>query len=82
MHHTGVLFDQETLVEGLDVNTITGCGTLGNTALMWACLQGQAAIVSELLVAFQMVDVHAKNKAGLPLLISTVNSKCSRLQDF
>ena len=45
----------------VDVN-FTG-GALGNTALMWACLRGQAAIVSKLL-AFPMVDVHAKNKAG------------------
>ena len=47
--------------EGLDVNAIGGAH--GNTALMWACLRGQAEIVSELL-ALPMVDVHSKNKAG------------------
>jgi ankyrin repeat protein len=47
----------------VDVNT-TGRGALGNTPLMWACLRGQPAIVSELLAAFPMLDVHAKNKAG------------------
>ena len=41
----------------------TAGGALGNTALIWACLRGQADIVSELL-AFPMVDVQAKNKAG------------------
>ena len=41
----------------------TAGGALGSTALMWACLRGQADIVSELL-AFPMLDVHAKNKAG------------------
>ena len=45
----------------VDVNAAGGA--LGNTALMWACLRGEGAIVSELL-AFPMVDVHAKNKAG------------------
>ena len=46
----------------VDVNAAGGA-LLGNTALMWACLLGQADIVSELL-AFPMLDVHAKNKAG------------------
>ena len=45
----------------VDVNAAGGA--LGNTALIWACLRGQAAIVSELL-AFPMLDVEAKNKAG------------------
>ena len=44
-----------------DVNAAGGA--IGNTALMWACLRGQDDIVSELL-AFPMVDVQAKNKAG------------------
>ena len=47
----------------VDVNA-TGRGALGNTALMWACLRGQAAIVSESLAAFPMVDVQAKNMTG------------------
>ena len=47
----------------MDVNA-TGRGALGNTPLMWACLRGRAAIVSEMLAAFPMLDVHAKNKAG------------------
>jgi ankyrin repeat protein len=47
--------------ESVDVNTAGGA--LGNTALMWACLRGQAAIVSELL-EFPMLDVHLKNNAG------------------